>query len=129
MNTTTIFAPHLQTKNVLAGMEYYKKAFGASELRRRENSDGTVHVAEMSIGGAIFHIHEEVVGKKQMSPKTLNGVTSLIGIFVPDPDDMINNAVAEGGVLLSPMQDYDYGYRQGEVMDPDGHHWLIQKKI
>jgi PhnB protein len=70
-----------------------------------------------------------VSGKKQMSPQTLNGVTNLIGIFVADPDTMINRAVAEGGVLLSPMQDYDYGYRQGEVMDPDGHHWLIQKKI
>ena len=33
MNATTIFAPHLQTKNVLAGMEYYTKAFGALELR------------------------------------------------------------------------------------------------
>jgi PhnB protein len=129
MSAKTIFAPHLQTKNVLAGMEYYKKAFNAAELRRWTNPDGTVHVAEMSVDGAIFHIHEEVSGKKQMSPQTLTGVTNLIGIFVPDPDTMINRAVAEGGVLLSPMQDYDYGYRQGEVMDPDGHHWLIQKKI
>jgi len=64
-----------------------------------------------------------------MSPKTLNGVTNLIGIFVPNPDAMIDRAIAEGGVLLSPMQDHDYGYRQGELMDPDGHHWLIQKKI
>ena len=96
-NTSTSFAPHLQSKNVLAGMEYYKKAFAAAELRRVENPYGTVHVAEMSIDNAIFHIHEEVVGKKQMSPKTLNGVTNLIGIFVTDPDAMIKSAVAEGG--------------------------------
>jgi PhnB protein len=107
--STTTFAPHLQAKNVLVGIEYYKKAFGAAELPRWENPDGTVHVAEMSIGGALFHIHEAVSGKKQMSPKTLNGVTNLIGIFVPDPDTMIDRAIAEGGVLLSPMQDYDYG--------------------
>jgi len=65
MSATTTFAPHLQTKNVFAGMEYYKKAFGAAELRRWENPDGTVHVAEMSIGVALFHIHEEVSGKSR----------------------------------------------------------------
>ena len=41
-NTSTSFAPHLQSKNVLAGMEYYKKAFAAAELRRVENPYGTV---------------------------------------------------------------------------------------
>lgn len=129
MNTATTFAPHLQSKNVLAGMEFYKKAFGAIELRRWSNPDGSVHVAEMSIDGAMFHIHEEVQRSRQMSPETLNGVTCLIGIFVTDPDAMANKAVAAGGTITSPMRDYDYGYRQGVVTDPAGHQWLIQKKI
>ena len=124
-----VFAPHLASKNVLAGMEFYGKAFGAVELRRWSNPDGSVHVAEMSIDGAMFHIHEEVSRSKQMSPETVNVVTSLIGIFVADPDRMVQNAVAAGGRLTSPLQDYDYGYRQGVVTDPFGHQWLIQKKI
>lgn len=123
-----VFAPHLASKNVLAGMEFYEKAFGAIELRRWSNPDGSVHVAEMSIDGAMFHIHEEAAHHKQVSPETVNGVTSLIGIFVADPDTMVQNAVAAGGLLTSPLQDYDYGYRQGVVTDPFGHQWLIQKK-
>ena len=121
--------PHLQSRNVLAGMEFYKKAFGAVELRRWSNPDGSVHVAEMSIDGAMFHIHEEVARDKQLSPETVNAVTSLIGIFVPDPDLLANNAVLAGGQVTSPMQDYDYGYRQGVITDPFGHQWLLQKKI
>lgn len=124
-----VFVPHLASKNVLAGMEFYTKAFGAIELRRWSNPDGSVHVAEMSIDGAMFHIHEETARDKQLSPETVNVVTSLIGIFVADPDNMVQNAVAAGGRLTSPLQDYDYGYRQGVVTDPFGHQWLIQKKI
>ena len=129
MSALTTFAPHLQSKNVLAGMDFYKKAFGAKELRRVTNPDGSVHVAELSIDGAIFHIHEEVLRHSQMSPETLNGVTCLIGIFVADPDAMVSQAVVAGGKITSPLRDYDYGYRQGVVTDPAGHQWLIQKKI
>ena len=124
-----VFAPHLQMKIVLNGMNFYEKAFGAIELRRWSNPDGSVHVAEMSIDGAMFHIHEEVSRENQLSPESVHAVTSLISIFVNDPDTMANNAVAAGAKLLNPMKDYDYGYRQGLVMDPFGHQWLIQKRI
>ena len=124
-----VFAPHLACKNVLDAMEFYKKAFGAVELRRWSNPDGTVHVAEMSIDDAMFHIHEEVTGKHQLSPETVAAVTSLIGIFVDDPDRLMNDAIAAGAKVADPMQDYDYGYRQGTLTDPSGHQWLVQKKI
>jgi PhnB protein len=129
LSQQTTFAPYLQIRNVLAAMEFYEEAFGAIELRRVTNPDGSVHVAEMSIDGAMFHIHEEVAHKRQISPETANAVTSLIGLFVADPDTMITKAVAAGGRITSPLQDYDYGYRQGVVTDPFGHQWLIQSVI
>jgi PhnB protein len=46
-----------------------------------------------------------------------------------DPDALIKSAAAAGARVISPAQDYDYGYRQGSVADPFGHQWLIQKKI
>jgi PhnB protein len=48
---------------------------------------------------------------------------------VPDPATTVKRAVAAGGQVVSPVTDYDYGYRQGIVKDPAGHLWLIQKKI
>ena len=126
---TTFFAPHLTLRNVLAGIHFYQAAFGATELRRWSNPDGSVHVAEMAIDGALFHLHEEVPRTGEFSPETLNGTTSLVGLFVEDPDAVIKKAVAAGGREISPVQDYDYGYRQGTIVDPAGHQWLIQRKV
>jgi PhnB protein len=41
----------------------------------------------------------------------------------------MNNALKAGATLLNPVQDYDYGYRQGDIKDPFGHQWMIEKKI
>jgi PhnB protein len=41
----------------------------------------------------------------------------------------MNNAIKAGAKEISPAKDYEYGYRQGEIEDPFGHHWLIQMKI
>jgi PhnB protein len=110
-------------------MEFYKKAFGASELRRWSNDDGSVHVAELAIGGAMFHLHEEVTRKGQLSPETVRSTTLLIGLFVSDPHTFVKRATEAGAREIDPVQDYDYGYRQGTIVDPFGHQWLIQKKI
>ena len=128
-NSTTFFAPHLAIKIVKPAMEFYQKAFDAKELRRFTNSDESIHVAEMEIDGALFHIHEEVLRHSQLSPETTRATTMLIGLFTPDPDKLFQQAVASGARIISPIQDFDYGYRQGVVEDPFGHQWLLQKKI
>ena len=125
----TFFAPHLTVRNVLAELGFCQSAFGAKELRRWSNSDGTLHVAELSINGALFHLHEEMPGDKEKSPETLDGTTSAIGLFVPDPGSTVKTAIAAGAREISPVRDYDYGYRQGIIKDPAGHIWLIQRKI
>src|SRR5678816_3480580 len=126
-NHTTTFAPMLYLDNVAAGIDYYTKAFGALELRRFSNPDGTVHVAEMSIGSALFRLHEEVLKDTEFSPRTLKGTTVIIGLLVEDPDIVVAKAVAAGGIEIHPVQDYEYGYRQGTIADPFGHHWEIEK--
>lgn len=125
----TFFAPHLTVRNVLAELEFCRAGLGAVELRRWSNADGTVHVAEMSINGALFHLHEEMPGGREKCPETVQATTSAIGLFVPDPAATIKQAIAAGAREMRTVQDYDYGYRQGSVIDPAGHVWLIQKKI
>ncbi|HKC36176.1 MAG TPA: hypothetical protein VKB95_08940, partial [Chitinophagaceae bacterium] len=91
--------------------------------------DGSVHVAEMSINGALFHMHEEITRINELSPATLKGTSIAIGLFVSDPHAVMAKAVAAGGTEIDPVKDYDYDYRQGCLGDPFGHHWLIEKKI
>lgn len=125
----TFFAPQLFIKSGCRNIDFYINGLGAIELRRWSNDDGSIHVAELSIEGCIFHLHEENPDKGQFEPLKNKGVTALIGLFVEDVDKIINMAVNAGAMLINPAQDYDYGYRQGEIKDPFGHVWLIQKKI
>ena len=126
---STFFAPMIYLNEVAPGIEFYKRAFDAIELRRWTNDDGSVHVAEMSIYGALFHLHEEARRINELSPGTLKGTCVVIGLFVSDPHAVMAKALAAGGIQLEPVKDYDYNYRQGCVADPFGHHWLIEKKI
>lgn len=125
----TFFAPQLYIRNGVRDIGFYTNAFGAIELRRLTNDDGSIHVAELSIDSSIFQLHEEVPRKSQFSPEKINGTTTLIGLFVPDVDTVMNRAIAAGATVISPAQDYDYGYRQGEIKDPFGHQWMIEMKI
>ena len=125
----TFFAPQLFIPCGVTDISFYSKAFGAVEIRIWRNDDASIHVAELSINGSIFHLHEERPAKKQLEPNKVNGVTTLIGLFVDDVDYVINEALQAGATLLSPAQDYDYGYRQGNIQDPFGHQWMIQMKI
>jgi len=125
----TFFAPQLFIKNGVTDISFYEKAFGAVELRRVSNDDGTIHVSELSINGTLFHLHEETSRTDQFSPEKVNGTTVLIGLFVEDVDAVMKRAIVAGAVVLSPAQSYDYGYRQGEIKDPFGHVWLIEMKL
>lgn len=120
------FAPHLYIPHGITDISFYEKAFGAIVLRRWDNDDGTLHVAELSIDGAMFHIHEEKVSAGQLNPLDLKGTTALVGLFVEDVDSVMQKALDAGATLVEPAQSYDYGYRQGEIKDPFGHVWLIE---
>jgi PhnB protein len=71
----------------------------------------------------------EVTKPYFFSPDKHNRTTCILSLFVPDLHAVMNNAIKAGVKEISPVKDYEYGYRQGEIEDPFGHHWLIQKKI
>lgn len=128
-NNVTTFAPQLFIESGVRDISFYQKAFGAIELRRFSNEDGSIHVAELSIDGALFHLHEEKPRAGHLSPQKINGTTALIGLFVSDVDAVMNKAVEAGAKIVSPAQSYDYGYRQGNIQDPFGHVWMIEAKL
>jgi PhnB protein len=128
MKQKTFFAPELTIDNGVTNVDFYEKAFGAVEIRRFSNDDESIHVSEMEIDGALFHLHE-LTSLYSSSPFKLAGTTVTIGLFVEDVDAVIARAVEAGATLRSQAQDYFYGYRQGQIVDPHGHRWQIQKRI
>ncbi|MGN6296542.1 MAG: VOC family protein [Ginsengibacter sp.] len=127
-NLKPFFAPQLLINNGVKDISFYANAFGATENFCLRNDDDSVHVAELSIDGTIFHLHE-VTKQHFFSPQKHQGTTAIIGLFVSDVSAVMNKAIQAGAVEISPVKDYEYGYRQGEIKDPFGHHWLIEKKI
>lgn len=124
----TIFAPELFINNGVNDISFYENAFSASEQMRFSNDDGNIHVAELSIDGAMFHIHEITSKQYFFSSHKNNGTTICIGLFVSDVDQVIRKAIDAGAIEIRPAQDYEYGYRQGTIKDLFGHYWQIQKK-
>lgn len=127
--TNSFFAPQLYIPNGIRNVDFYIQAFNAVELRRFSNEDGSIHVSELSIEDAIFHLHEVTAKKHLFEPLLHNGTTVLIGLFVKDVDAALDRAVKAGAMLISPAESYDYGYRQAEIRDPYGHYWMLEQKI
>jgi PhnB protein len=129
MKTIPAFAPMLSIGTNVTDVSFYEKAFGAVEVRRFSNDDGTIHVSEFTIGDAMFHLHEDAYDGRHFSPEKSNGTTVTIGLFVDDVRAMFDQAVACGAEIVSPVKDYEYQMRQGELRDPFGHLWTIQKDL
>ncbi|WP_336513844.1 VOC family protein [Pollutibacter soli] len=123
------FAPQLYIPHGVEDVSFYVDGLGARELRRFSNDDGTVHVAEFLLGDQIFHLHETSERINCLSPAEAKSSTVMIGLFVDDVDAVMQSAEKAGAKIINPAQDYDYGYRQGELVDPFGHLWLIEKSI
>ena len=111
----THFAPEVHIPNGTIEIDFYKK-FGATENFCLRNDDGSIHVAELEINGAIFHMHETM--RDAIEPISAKGVTSVIGLFVPNVEEVMNKAIQAGATEINPTTDHDYGYRQGMFKDP-----------
>lgn len=121
-------APMLSVRGGAQAVEFYKTAFGATELFRIEAPDGAV-VAQLAVGGSDFWVSDESPEHKNFSPESLGGATTRLVLTVDDPDAVFANAVAHGAKEIWPVEDQPYEWRVGRVVDPFGHHWEIGKPL
>jgi PhnB protein len=126
--TSVELTPFLTVKDARGVVEYYKKAFGATETSRQSTPTGQF-IIEMSIDGERFYAVDENPAAFNVSPTTLGGTSVRISLIVADPDAVADRAVAAGGKIIFPVGDQPYGMRQGRIADPAGHHWLIGKLL
>jgi PhnB protein len=120
-------APMLSVRNGAGAVEFYKSAFGATELFRIDDPSGGV-VAELVVAGAKFWVADESPEHLNFSPDSLGGGTVRMVMVVSDPDAAFAQAVAAGGKVVWPVKDA-YGWRLGRVVDPFGHHWEIGRPL
>ena len=116
--------PYLTIDGAAKALEFYKQAFGATELFRMEH-EGKIGHAEMKIGDSPFMLADENPQMGNKAPKTLGGTPVGLMIYVDDVDTTYKQALAAGGVELKPLQDQFYGDRSGTLTDPFGHVWTV----
>jgi len=117
--------PYLIIKGAADAIEFYKKAFGASELFRFPAPDGKIGHAEIKIGDSPIMLADEVPEMGYKSPKSLGGSPVSIMIYVEDVDTIFEQAIAAGGKVQKPVKDQFYGDRLGTLEDPFGHVWHV----
>jgi PhnB protein len=117
--------PYLIVRNAARAIEFYKKAFGATELMRMAEPSGRIGHAEIRIGDSPIMLADEVPEMGFRSPESFGGSPVSILLYVEEVDAVFNQAVAAGAKVQRPVADQFYGDRTGGVTDPFGHTWYI----
>ena len=117
--------PYLIVDDGAAAIEFYKRAFGATETLRMPGPDGKLGHAEIRIGDSVIMLGDEIPGMGARSPQSLGGVTGAITLHVEDVDAVYARAIAAGATSRVPVTDMFYGDRAGQLVDPFGHEWAI----
>jgi len=117
--------PYLIIKGATEAIDFYKKAFGATELFRMPAPGGKIGHAEIKIGDSPIMLADESPEMGHKSPQTLGGSPISIMIYVADVDTVFKQAIAAGGKEQRPVKDQFYGDRSGSLEDPFGHVWHV----
>ena len=117
--------PYLIIGGAAAAIEFYKKAFGATELFRFPAPGGKIGHAEIKIGDSPIMLADEYPEMGYKGPQSLGGSPVSLMIYVEDVDSIFNQAVAAGASVKEAVQDKFYGDRTGTLTDPFGHVWHV----
>ena len=121
--------PGLVVDDAPKALEFYKKAFGATELMRMPAPDGSIMHAEMKIGNSIIFVSEASPASESFSPKHFKGTPVGLFLYADDVDAAFKRAVDAGCTVDMPVADMFWGDRFCSVEDPFGHSWGIATHI
>jgi len=117
--------PYLSIKGAGEAIEFYKKAFGATEVMRFPQPDGRVGHAELQIGDSRVMLADEFPEMDFIGPHARGGSPVHLHLYVEDVDTVVRRALSAGAREVRPVQDQFYGDRLGTVADPYGHVWHV----
>jgi PhnB protein len=117
--------PYIIVKGAAKAIDFYKNAFGATELMRFPGPNNTVMHAEIKIGDSVVMLADEHESGPYRSPIAVGGTPISLMVYVEDVDTVFNQAVSLGAKLTREVEDQFYGDRSGNLTDPFGHVWTI----
>jgi PhnB protein len=116
-------APWLTVWRGAKAIDFYKSAFGASEVYRHASPSGGT-VVRLSVNGAEFWVSEDPAQPPELASQSLGGNSIRIILTVADPDTLFARALAAGASQVFPVSE-GHGWRVGRLIDPFGLHWEL----
>jgi PhnB protein len=120
--------PYLYVEDAAKALDFYRDAFGATELYRLPMGDRIGH-AEIQLGDSRLMLADEFPEMQNLGPNRRGGATGAFLIYVDDADAAFAKAIAAGATIDRPLRDEFYGDRTGTVVDPFGHKWSLATHI
>jgi PhnB protein len=125
----TSITPYLTVDDGQGAIEFYKRAFGATERGQMAMPDGKIAHAELQIGGSVLMLSDRFPQFVGQTPTELGGTTVSIFLFVEDVDAVVRDAAKAGATITMQPEDQFWGDRMGQVTDPFGHLWQIATRV
>jgi PhnB protein len=121
--------PYLIVKGAADAIEFYKRAFGATEMLRMADPQGGVGHAEIKIGDSVIMLADEHPAMGYRSPRSFGGSSVSILLYLEDVDGVFERAVKYGAKAQRPVANQFYGDRSGTLEDPFGHVWTVATHV
>jgi PhnB protein len=114
----------LTVDDAARAIDFYKKAFGATEISRLPMGDKIGH-AELQIGDTRIMLNDEFPDNGNLGPKARGGTPVGLIIYTEDVDSAFKKAIDAGGTQTMAVEDQFWGDRMGSLTDPFGHKWSV----
>ena len=121
--------PHLVCADALKAIDFYKRAFNATEAGILTMPDGKLMHGMIRIGDSALMLAEQNDAWGTVGPAKLGGTPVTIHLYVKDVDAVFKRAVAEGATAKMEPMDMFWGDRYGVLTDPFGHNWSVATHV
>jgi PhnB protein len=117
----TAVTPWIVSRSTDRLLAFVTEAFGAEELARVPNPDGSIGHAEFRIGDAVVMAFDA----RPSWPAT----PAFLRLYVTDGDAVFRRALDAGATPVTEMTNLFFGDRVGRVRDALGNVWWIQARV
>jgi PhnB protein len=119
--------PYLIVKGAARAIDFYTKAFGATEIMRMPGPEGKIMHAELRIGDSVIMLADE--NGPHRSPESVGGSPVALMIYIEDVDGVFARSLSLGAKQMRAVEDQFYGDRSGNLVDPFGHVWTVATHV
>jgi PhnB protein len=125
----TTLSPSLIVDPASEAIDFYKRAFGATERGVMQGPDGRIAHAELQIGDSVLMVSDPYPMQNARSPKDLGGTTVSIFMYVEDVDAAYKQAIDAGATSGMEPDDMFWGDRFRGPHGPVGHAWALATHV